>query len=79
MDLGEEVTIGAGERADGVTRDIPFRARPTEGLFAAVAEHYGLVADGAVTDLGGGHLNLHIPDPPGPGCVLRVYAPWVSR
>ena len=72
------LTAGAGECADDVSRDIPFRARPTDALYAAVAEHYDLVPVGPVTDLGGGHLNLHIPDPPGPGWVLRVYARWVS-
>ena len=72
------MTVGAGERDDGPVRDAPFRARPTPELFRMLAERYELAPDGDVTDLGGGHLNLHISTPPGPDWVVRVYAPWVT-
>lgn len=70
--------IGAGERTDAVTRDIPFRARPEPGLLQAIGTRYGLDLSGPLTDLGGGHLNLHVPDPPGKGWVVRVFAPWTA-
>lgn len=72
------MTAGAGDRPDAQARDIPFRARPSPELLAVLAEQYELVPAASLTDLGGGHLNLHVPATAGPGWVVRVYAPWVS-